>query len=68
MLFTMKSSINANLQNSFSLNNPKMPPKGIKIIHLSREIWQIFVVWFDGNFFARDSVLVYFSTLCPTKC
>ena len=46
----MKSSMNGSLQNSFSANNPEMPPKGRKS-SICREISQIFVVWFDGIFF-----------------
>ena len=47
----MKSSMDPSVQNSFSVKNPEMSPKGRKSFICKVRISQIFVVWFDGSFF-----------------
>ena len=66
----MKSNMDTSLQNSFSVNNlfvnnPKMLPKVRKanICKIRFCIFLLFVAW--RKYFRRDSVLVYFSRLCP---
>ena len=51
------------LQNSFTQNDPKMPPKDGKQAFVKPDLAN-FCCAISRKNFQRDSVLVYFSTLC----
>ena len=62
MFFTMKSSMNSSLQNSFSANNSEILPKGRKSSIYKIRFRRFSLLQFDEIFW-RDSILTYFSTL-----